>query len=85
VEIDQSCRYVIGSVGKATGLSVFTISASYHEESELVLIEGYPLKRLAYWSEPVYLKYNVFEDNVEKVSFTVTPVDGDPDIYVSRT
>jgi len=78
------CRYVFASYGKSQMQTPFTISANYAEDEELVLLNGHPAKRLVYRRKPVYFKYIVHDNSVSKVTFIVTPIDGDPDIYVSR-
>ena len=76
----STCFYVIGVVG-VSSYSTYTLLATVNSTSEIVLRQGKAQSITMQDSSETYFKYTVINNTVIEVSFVLTPVYGDPDIY----
>ena len=76
------CTYIIGVYGRSD-YSTYTISVSTNNSDEIILIDGKPSTFAVSESREIYFKYTVFNETVSNVTFMLTPIYGDPDLYGS--
>ena len=78
----KNCTYIIGVYGRAD-YSTYTISVSTNNSDEIILVDGKPSTFVMPQSREIYFKYTVFNESVSNVTFMLTPIYGDPDLYGS--
>lgn len=81
---EQRCRYVVAVSGKSSERTRFSISGDYDDSTEYRLMEGVPVKMTLRPGNYSYFKYTVFNETVGNLTFLLTPVSGDPDLYITR-
>ena len=79
---DKNCTYIIGIYGRSD-YSTYTISVSTNNSDEIILVDGKPSTFVMAESREIYFKYTVFNESVSNVTFMLTPIYGDPDLYGS--
>lgn len=78
----QHCAYIIGVYGRVA-YSTYTLTVSTNSSSELILQDGKPISLTASESTERFFRYTVFNESVSEVTFMLTPIYGDPDLYGS--
>ena len=78
-------RYVVGVLGKSEERSSFIITASLYDDTEHVLMDGVPWRMTVPKEGYRYFRYTIDNPVVTNITFILTPISGDPDLYVSRT
>jgi hypothetical protein len=81
----QFCRYLIAVVGQSSVRSVFSIMLTDNNNAEIVLRDGRAEHQSLAAGEERYYKFVVYNATVDEVSFMLTPEQGDPSLYVSRS
>lgn len=81
---EQRCRYVVAVSGKSQERTRFSISGDYDDSTEYRLMEGVPVKLTLRPGNYSYFKYTVFNETVGNLTFLLTPISGDPDLYITR-
>lgn len=77
---NTTCTYSIGVYGEVNG--TFTVSATT-KGAAIPLLDGVPAKESVQSGEWEYFSFLVTEAGLD-LSIVVTPITGDPDIYISR-
>ena len=77
------CRYIVAVTGKSEERTRFTISGDYDDETEYRLMEGVPVKMTIRPGNYTYFKYSVFNETVGNLTFILTPIAGDPDMFIT--
>mmetsp|Transcript_16761 Transcript_16761/g.16657 ORF Transcript_16761/g.16657 Transcript_16761/m.16657 type:complete len:1644 (-) Transcript_16761:43-4974(-) len=81
----ETCKYVIGVAGASVQTSFFTVVALLDLSSELRLQDGRPTSGSIQGSGYKYFVYDVFNITATQIDFSLTPIIGNPDLYVSTT
>jgi hypothetical protein len=77
-----NCSYIIGVYGRSD-YSTYTIMISTNNSDEIILFDGKPSTFVVQEGREMYFKYTVFNETVTNVSFMLTPIYGDPDLFGS--
>ena len=78
--------FVVGIVGLAPFQTHFSVLLKVQKEAHhTILIESVPSKDELEEATPRYFMATINNPNITKVTFQLTTIHGDPDIFVSRT
>ena len=81
-----SCVFVVGIVGLAPFQTHFSVMLKFNQEAHhTVMKEGVPLQGELPEAIPHYYLATINNPNVTRVTFQLTTIHGDPDIFISRT
>ena len=80
----NSCVYLVAVRGNSTLESNFILTGYYNLTSEVVLVQGNPVRSSVDKDMPKFYRLSVSDNEVQNIVFELTPESGDPDIYVSR-
>jgi hypothetical protein len=80
----NTCVYKVGVYGQSSTRSTFSISGTYSDDTEHVLREGSPIRMTIPREGYRYFRYNLANETALNVTFQLTPISGDPDLFVSR-
>ena len=78
----NKCKYIAGILGMSYERSEYSILGNFNNSNELILREGRPMT-MAVQNGFRYFKFTLFNESAIEVSFTLTPISGDSDLYSS--
>ena len=84
---EAPCIYVIGVLGLDNYTSHFSVMVELVDKTgrnhPIILSEGIPQTAQLPMNTPKYYMVSIDDENITKLSLQLTPIHGDPDMYVS--
>ena len=80
------CRYVVAVANQGpTHGARYVLSATFDEQDHYNLMHDVPVRMTLQKQGYLYYQYTAFSPEADSITFQLTPIIGDPDLYISRS